>query len=209
MLSKFRKSEEGFTLIELLIVVAIIGILAAIAIPQFSAYRQRAYNSAAQSDVKNARVAQESLFSDYQRYGSSVPGTTLVLAQGVAAALGTEIDGAVILAAGNLNTLATTTAGQAIAIAVSNNVLFRADTGAASSNALLVSEHRLGDRAFAMDTDSTILYYAANPAWIGVPATGTATLNPTVTAPASLTSGDNLSAVAAGGVAPAASWTSL
>ena len=64
MLSKFRKSEKGFTLIELLIVVAIIGILAAIAIPQFSAYRARAFNSAAKSDVGNFKIAMEAAAAD-------------------------------------------------------------------------------------------------------------------------------------------------
>ncbi|UFS69710.1 prepilin-type N-terminal cleavage/methylation domain-containing protein [Geomonas sp. RF6] len=62
------KSSKGFTLIELLIVVAIIGILAAIAIPQFSAYRQKAYNSAALSDLKNSKTALESYYADNQHY---------------------------------------------------------------------------------------------------------------------------------------------
>jgi len=68
MLKKFRKGQKGFTLIELLIVVAIIGILAAIAIPQFSAYRQKAYNSAAQSDLKNFKTAMEAYYADNQGY---------------------------------------------------------------------------------------------------------------------------------------------
>ena len=67
MLNKLR-SKKGFTLIELLIVVAIIGILAAIAIPQFASYRQKAYNSAAQSDLKNFKTGLESYFADFQRY---------------------------------------------------------------------------------------------------------------------------------------------
>jgi type IV pilus assembly protein PilA len=65
-------SKKGFTLIELLIVVAIIGILAAIAIPQFSSYRQKAYNSAAQSDLKNLKTAMEAYYADNQKYPDSL-----------------------------------------------------------------------------------------------------------------------------------------
>ena len=72
MLKNFRKSEKGFTLIELLIVVAIIGILAAIAIPQFSAYRMKAYNSAANSDVKNMKTGFEAYMADQQEYPPNI-----------------------------------------------------------------------------------------------------------------------------------------
>ena len=72
MLKKFRKNQKGFTLIELLIVVAIIGILAAIAIPQFAAYRQKAYNSAAQSDLKNTKTGMEAFQADNQQYPGSL-----------------------------------------------------------------------------------------------------------------------------------------
>jgi type IV pilus assembly protein PilA len=68
-LIKARKNnQKGFTLVELMIVVAIIGILAAIAIPQFAAYRQRAFNSAAQSDLRNFKTVQETDFADNQQY---------------------------------------------------------------------------------------------------------------------------------------------
>ncbi len=69
MLKMSRKgNQKGFTLIELLIVVAIIGILAAIAIPQFSSYRQKAFNSAAQSDLKTMRLSAEAFYTDSYYY---------------------------------------------------------------------------------------------------------------------------------------------
>ena len=59
-----KKREGGFTLIELLIVIAIIGILAAIAIPQFNQYKARAYDTASKADLHNIYLACKAYWSD-------------------------------------------------------------------------------------------------------------------------------------------------
>jgi type IV pilus assembly protein PilA len=63
-----RITGSGFTLVELMVVIAIIGILATIAIPQYASFRQKSYNSAAISDLRNVKTNLEAYYKDYQEY---------------------------------------------------------------------------------------------------------------------------------------------
>jgi prepilin-type N-terminal cleavage/methylation domain-containing protein len=76
-------ARKGFTLIELLIVVVIIGILAAIAIPKFEFTKGKANVSAIKSDLRNLMSAQEAYYYDYQVYASSMSQLSMSPTKGV------------------------------------------------------------------------------------------------------------------------------
>ncbi len=93
-----KTNEKGFTLIELLIVVAIIAILAAIAIPQFSKYKARGYKATLTSDMKNAYTAAQAYLSD--NIDGTVADLATLQAYGYQQSPGMDFDSANVTGAG-------------------------------------------------------------------------------------------------------------
>ncbi len=87
-----KNQRHGFTLIELLIVVVVIGILATIAIPKFSAMRTKSYVAAVTSDLKNLASQQEAYLSDNNVYAASTSAMAMTLTDAVVVSIN-ESDG--------------------------------------------------------------------------------------------------------------------
>lgn len=155
------KKKKGFTLIELLIVVAIIAILAAIAIPQFSSYRIKGYNAAASSDIRNGKTAEEALFADFQGYGNTSVGGTTANANAVVSS------SQVTIAFTDL--VVTPNAVRSITASISNGVGLIANSPAGTATArpanyTVFTKHTQGDRVFAADGNDTILRWKSSTA---------------------------------------------
>lgn len=130
-----RKESAGFTLIELMIVVAILGILAAIASVQFSAYRMKAFNGASVSSVRGLELAQAGFYTEYFIYA---PVSIADQANGL-------INKAVALPGGGT---------APFILSYSDKIKTVSKTSSNPSSMVIVGKHDGGDRLIGVDSDS-------------------------------------------------------
>ncbi len=167
-MKKLVRNAKGFTLIELMIVVAIIGILAAIAIPQFAAYRMRAFNASAESDVRNVKTAEEVLMGDHQHYGSTQKSTKLdsnmtvdkagQIVLGPQNGATTEVEGSALTGQDN----AATPVKHGVGVGAGNKVYLQAVADEKFASYLAYSHHFQGHRVFGTEGDSTAIMFCQN-----------------------------------------------
>jgi len=214
MLTKL-KNRKGFTLIELMIVVAIIAILAAIAVPQYKAYVMKARNKKAIAQVSLARNAEASLQEQIDCYGITDNSANLTNAPG-GSGTGTILGGPLAPASTTVTggmitgTHPVTNAIGAQPYEVAAGAIVQCNTDGSNRTYQAISCHIDGDTCYAVDGDNdSTIYWVKNPAWPGTGKIDSSGASfPGVTIPNVDSTGDEFDGVDGGG-SPTKKWTAM